>query len=197
MVFDVGNVLIRWDPRNVYRLMGFDDAATKAVMAETRLPEINHRQLDAGAPFGETIARLAEEFPHHSEFILAFDARWTQMLDGAIEPSVSAFDMLKKNGFPVHAISNFNREKFDIARGMFPFLDNFDELVVSGDVGMVKPDEEIFQLLIERSKLEPGRTVFIDDSADNIATASLMGFETILFIPDETDLHTELAHLGV
>ncbi len=197
VVFDIGNVLVRWDPRNLYRRMGYADAAMCSIMAETGLPDINHRLLDAGAPYGATIAELANRFPQHAEFILAFDTRWAEMLDGAIEQNVAVLRRLKRGGFPVHAVSNFSREKFNVARRLFPVLDEFDELIISGDVGTVKPDPEIFQILIDRRNLEPGQTLFIDDAAENIAAACRIGFDTVLFKPGETDLYAELVSRGV
>jgi HAD superfamily hydrolase (TIGR01509 family) len=197
VIFDIGNVLLRWDPRNLYRRMGYADAETISILAETGLVEINHRVLDAGAPFATTLESLAGQFPQHAEFIRAFDTRWTEMLDGAIAATVEIFEALKQARVPVHGISNYNREKFDIARTHFPFLNAFDELVLSGDVGLVKPDAEIFELLIHRRNLDVGRTVFIDDSADNVATAHQLGFATIHFNEASTDLRTELLLLGL
>jgi 2-haloacid dehalogenase len=197
VVFDIGNVLIRWDPRNLYGRMGYADAAMASIMAETGLPEINHRVLDAGGPFGATLENLAARFPHHAEFIRAFDTRWVEMLGGAIAASMAMLGKLKRAGVPVHAISNFSREKFDIARDLFPFLNDFDELVLSGDVGLVKPGAEIFELLIRRRNLDVGRTVFIDDSSDNVATARHLGFATIHFQENTTDLGAELRRLGL
>jgi HAD superfamily hydrolase (TIGR01509 family) len=197
VVFDVGNVLVRWDPRNLYRRMGYADAATAAIMAEIGLLEINHRVLDAGGPFGPTLENLAARFPQHAEFIRAFDTRWVELLGGAIGASIEMLEKLKRAGLPVHAISNYNREKFDIARTLFPILNSFDELVLSGDVGLVKPDAEIFELLIGRRNLDVGRTVFIDDSADNVATAVRLGFAAIHFNENTTDLGAELIRLGL
>ncbi len=197
VVFDIGNVLIRWHPHNLYRRMGLTAAEVAAIMLETDLAEINHRKLDAGSPFDATLAELATRFPHHAEFIEAFDRRWPEMLAGAIDPSVAVMRRLLAAGIPVHGISNFNRAKFDIARSLFPFLDEFDDLVVSGDVGVVKPDPEIFELLIARCDLVPARTIFIDDSAPNIDTARRMGFVTIHFDERTTDLAAELDRLGL
>ncbi len=197
VVFDIGNVLIRWDPHNLYRKMGYSDAVTARIMTETDLPRINHLRLDAGADFADTISRLAQDFPGHQSFIMAFHERWEEMLNGAIEENVSILRRLKRGRTPVYAISNFSREKFEIARARFPFLDEFDELVVSGDVGMVKPGAEIFEVLIERRRLDPARAVFIDDSAANIETAARLGFATIHFSEQEVNLRAELAGLGI
>lgn len=197
VVFDIGNVLIRWDPCNLYRRMGYADSRTAAILAETRLLEVNHRMLDAGAPCKATITDLAARFPEHAAFIRAFDARWSEMLDGHIEASVELLEDLKRAGLPVYALSNFNREKFELARTVFPFLDGFDDLIISGDVGVVKPDAEIFELLIRRRKLDPRRVVFVDDSLANIATARQLGFVTIHFTEHRVDLRGELVRLGV
>ena len=177
--------------------MGYPDAATTSILAETGLLEINHRVLDAGGPFGATLESLAVRFPQHAEFICAFDTRWVELLGGPIGANTDIMEKLKRAGVPVHAISNYNREKFDIARTLYPFLNNFDELILSGDVGLVKPDAKIFELLIRRRNLEVGRTVFIDDSADNVATADQLGFATIHFKEHTTDLCAELLRSGL
>src|ERR1700761_6824959 len=95
VVFDIGNVLLRWSPFNLYRQMGFSDAETTAILAETGLPELNHRVLDAGAPYTETIAGLASRFPKHADFVTAFDQRWEETLGGAIEANVAILRALK------------------------------------------------------------------------------------------------------
>jgi len=197
VVFDIGNVLVRWDPRNLYRRMGYSDPETAAILTEIGLLEINHRVLDAGKPFPATLQLLVERFPRHAEFIRAFDNRWVESLGGAIPCSVAIFQRLKQAGVPVYALSNYNRQKFDIACELFPFLMTFDELVLSGDVGLVKPDAEIFELLIGQCGLDVGRTVFIDDSIANVATAARLGFATIHFNEKTTDLGVELLRLGL
>jgi 2-haloacid dehalogenase len=197
VVFDIGNVLVRWNPRNLYRRMGYPDAETTSILAKIGLLEINHRVLDAGAAFHPTLEALVERFPQHAEFIRAFDTRWVELLGGTIDASLDIMQALKRNSIPVYAISNYNRQKFDIARALFPFLNDFDDLVLSGDVGLVKPDAEIFQLLIRRRNLDVRRTVFIDDGAANVATADRLGFATIHFSESTTDLRTELLRLGL
>lgn len=197
VVFDVGNVLIRWDPRNLYRKMGYADATTAAILAETRLLEINHRVLDAGGPIRTTLNDLATRFPQHATFIDAFDTRWAEMLGGPIDSSFATKAKLRRSGVPVHAISNFHRQNFDVARSLMPALNDFDEAIISGDIGMVKPDDEIFELLIQRRRLQVTRTVFIDDNVDNISTARRLGFATIHFQEGTTDLEAELLRLGL
>src|SRR5215510_6717011 len=128
--------------------MGYSDPDTDTVLAEIGLLEINHRVLDAGEPFTATLEALIERFPRHAEFIHAFDERWVELLGGAIPANVAILKALKQAGVPVHAISNYNREKFDIARGLFPFLEVFDELILSGVFWIDTPTPEIFKLLI-------------------------------------------------
>jgi HAD superfamily hydrolase (TIGR01509 family) len=197
VVFDIGNVLVRWDPCNLYRRMGYLDSETAAILTEIGLLEINHRVLDVGGPFPATLELLVERFPRHAEFIRAFDVRWVESLGGAIPGSVAIFHRLRQAGVPVHALSNYNRQKFAIACELFPFLTTFDELVLSGDVGLVKPNAEIFELLISRRGLNVGRTAFIDDTIANIATAARLGFATIHFNEKTTDLGAELLRLGL
>ena len=197
VVFDIGNVLVRWDPCNLYRCMGYLDSETAAILTEIGLLEINHRVLDAGGPFPATLELLVERFPRHAEFIRAFDGRWVETLGGIIPSSVAILHRLKQAGVPVHALSNYNRQKFDIARELFPFLMTFDELVLSGDVGLVKPDAAIFEHLISRCGLDVGRTAFIDDTMANVATAGRLGFATIHFNEKTTDLGAELLRLGL
>ena len=103
VVFDIGNVLVRWDPRNLYKRMGYSDADTISILAEIGLPEINHRVLDAGGPFPATLEHLVERFPRHAAFIRAFDSRWMETLGGVIPGSVAIFHRLKQAGVPVHA----------------------------------------------------------------------------------------------
>jgi HAD superfamily hydrolase (TIGR01509 family) len=120
-----------------------------------------------------------------------------ELLGGAIPATAAILKALKEARVPVHAISNYNREKFDVARRLYPFLNFFDELILSGDAGMVKPNPEIFKLLIRRRDLDVRRTVFIDDAADNVATADQLGFATIHFNEATTDLRTEFLRLGL
>lgn len=198
VIFDIGNVLIRWDMRNLYRRMFADGAAIDRFLAETRLPEVNHRQLDAGAAtFAETSEALAKKFPAYRDALLAFDSRWTDCLDGVIDANVAVLRDLKQAGTPTCAITNFSAEKFEIACRLFPFLTTFDETVVSGAVKLIKPEPEIFRLLLDRRRLDPARTVFIDDSAANIATAKALGLATVHFTEGEVDLRHALQRLGV
>lgn len=197
VVFDIGNVLVRWEPQRCYRLLGYTDAETAAIIAETGLMEINHRVLDAGGSFEEATSGLAERFPDHASFVRAWHTHWAEMLDGAIEPNVQIIAELKQAGIPVHAISNFNDEKFEIACTYYPFLNSFDGRIISGYEGVVKPDREIFELYLDRHQQTASRAVFVDDSSANIAVAQELGFQTVHYRESGVDLRAELVKLGV
>jgi 2-haloacid dehalogenase len=196
VVFDIGNVLIRWDPRNLYRRMGLDDAASARMMAETGIVAMNH-EFDRGKPFAEGIAELVGRHPRYATYLEAWDRRWTEMLDGAIDGNVALMADVRRAGLPLYGLSNFSREKFDIARGLFPFLDRFDHLVVSADVRLIKPDREIFDHLVAATGCNPATSVFIDDSAPNIATARALGFHTIHVETEQVPVRERLQTLGV
>jgi 2-haloacid dehalogenase len=196
VVFDIGNVLIRWDPRHLYRKMGLDTAASAAMMAETGIVDMNI-EFDRGKPFAEGIAELVSRFPHHRTALEAWNTRWVDMLDGAIDANVALLADLRRTGLPVYGLSNFSREKFDVARGLFPFLDTFDHLVVSADVRLVKPDRAIFDHLIAATGCVPAASVFIDDTAANIATAQALGFQTVHVATEAVSVRAHLARLGV
>ena len=174
VVFDIGNVLIGWYPDRLYRKMFASDEAMHRFYAETGLLTRNI-EFDRGEPFASGLAELAARHPHHAAALQAFDSRWQEMLDGPIPETVAMLAKLRAAKVPNFAISNFSREKFDVALGLYPFLNDFDDIVVSGDVKLVKPDPAIFRLLLDRRRLDPSRTLFIDDNADNIAAASRLG----------------------
>lgn len=196
MVFDLGGVLIDWDPRHLYRrLFAGDERAMEAFLADVCSPEWNARQ-DAGRPWAEAVESLAQEFPAERDLIVAFDRRWAEMLGGPIAGSVAILRELGDRGMPVYALSNWSAEKFPVARARFPFLDWFDGIVISGDVGIAKPDPRIFQLLLDRHGLDPRSTVYIDDHEPNIAAAGHLGMVTLTF-RGAAELRAGLQRLGI
>jgi 2-haloacid dehalogenase len=196
VVFDVGNVLIRWDVRNLYRKMFPNDAAIERFLTETKLLVRNHHGLDRGELFAEAMGDLTRQFPQYAVPLAAFDTRWMECLDGAINGNVTLLRDLKVAGIPVHAITNFNQVKFREAQTLFPFLNEFDDVVVSGQERLIKPDAAIFHVLLARRGLDAQRCVFIDDNADNIDTADALGFHTIHYSEGDTNARAELAALG-
>ncbi len=182
VVFDLGGVLIDWDPRYLYRkLIPDDPARIEWFLATVCTGEWNEEQ-DAGRPFAEGVALLCRRHPEHEALIRAYDERWPEMLNGAFPQTVAILEGLHRRGRrPLYALTNWSAEKFPVARERFAFLDWFDGIVVSGELGLRKPDPRIFRHLLERFALRPAATVFIDDSARNVEAARALGLDAILF----------------
>ncbi|MEO9901331.1 HAD family phosphatase [Nisaea sp.] len=193
VLFDVGNVLIEWDPRHLYRTIFVqDDGFADEDRVTWFLTEICtmdwHVQHDLGRSPEEQIATLAPRHPEHEDLIRAFYERFQEMIPGAIEPMVAAKQHMKATGTRVYGLTNFGVETFDDTRRRFDFLNDFEDVVVSGAERMKKPDPAIFKLCIDRFNIAPERTLFIDDSVANIDSARTLGFETHLFDSPDTCL---------
>jgi 2-haloacid dehalogenase len=195
VVFDLGGVLIDWDPRYLYRRLFDDEAAMERFLSEICTPLWNHQQ-DAGRSWHEAVAMLSAQHPQHAELIGAFHTRWPEMLGGPIAPSVAVLDELRGRGLRLYALTNWSRETFPVARERYDFLRWFDGIVVSGEEGLAKPDPVIFQRTIERFSLVPRQTIYIDDASRNVAAAFQAGMHGLQFRDAET-LRAELCRLGV
>lgn len=177
-VFDVGNILLRWDPRNLYQRIFADPAEMRWFLAEVCPPAWNLEQ-DRGRSWDAAIAEAIARHPDQRDAITAFRSRWIEMVAGAIDENVALLADLKRNGVPVYAITNFAADTFDEVQVPYPFLASFDGVICSGCEGVVKPHPAIFELFLTRYGLKAGECAFIDDSADNIAGAAALGFHTI------------------
>lgn len=175
VVFDVGNILIRWEPDLMLRTYFGSDEAYATFLDSTRLMWLN-LEFDAGRPFADGIGALVSQFPQYEAPLRAFDTRWSDCVTGSIEGNVATLVALEKAGHMVHAITNFAREKFDIARARFPFLNLFDHALVSADVGLLKPDYRIYHRFVRDVGLRPEELIFVDDSAVNISAAQSVGY---------------------
>jgi len=180
VVFDLGGVLIDWDPRYLYRKLLDDEAAVEEFLATVCTPEWNAEQ-DRGRPFAEGVAELVGRHPVHAAAITAYQERWPEMLGGAVGGTVEVLAELRAAGVPVYALTNWSAETFGIARERFEFLEWFDGVLVSGEERMIKPDPAIFRLLLDRFGLDPGATFYIDDSPANVAAADRLGFDAVRF----------------
>ena len=194
VVFDIGNVLLRWSPRNLFRKV-FDDEARMERFLSTALAMDWVVHTDVVPDFSRAVEERAAAHPEFAEHLRLFDARWIETLDGPIEENVALLRRLRVAGRPVHALSNFAAEKFALAREHFDFLDAFDVPVISGHVGVAKPDPRIYQILFERAGVAPGELLFVDDSLANIRAAEALGMATIHF-RDGVDLEAELRARG-
>jgi 2-haloacid dehalogenase len=192
-VFDLGGVLIDWDPRYLYRKLFDDSDEMESFLADVTTPEWNAHQ-DAGRPWSEAIELLVAEHPERRELIEAFYGRWPEMLAGEIQGTVDVLAELRAAGLRLVALSNWSAELFPVARERFDFLAWFEEILISGEVGVNKPDREIFEHLIQRFDIEPTTALFIDDSAANVAAAAAIGFHAIQFT-DVAALRLELVRL--
>lgn len=195
VVFDIGNVLIRWDPRILYRSIFATEAEVDRFLSEVLPPEWNLEQ-DRGRSFADGIAEALAQHPDHREEILAWDRRWHDMVPGEVPGSVALLKSLKASGVPLYAITNFSSEKFAECESRFPFLaEDFIDVVVSAHERLIKPDPRIYHVLFSRNDIVPADTVFIDDSLANVDAAKSVGMHAIHFT-DAPALKVALQDLG-
>ena len=195
VVFDIGNVLLEWDPRHLYRKVFADAGDMERFLGSVCTSDWN-RQQDAGRSWREAESELIARFPDQEPHIRAFRARWREMVPGAIDGTVRLKDELKAAGVPLYAITNFAADTFAEARARFAFLNDFRGIIVSGSERILKPDLAIYRLLASRYDLDLTRAVFIDDSAANCEGARKAGMAAIHFTAPGA-LHQELAALGL
>ncbi len=195
VIFDVGNVLIRWDARLLYRTLLPDEAAIDAFFAEVDFAAWN-LEFDRGRGWEEGVAELAARHPHRAALLRAFHDRWQDTVPGAIDGSVAILESLAAAAVPLYAITNFSAEKWLETRARFPFLGRFRDAVVSGDEGLVKPDPAIFRLCLARNGLAAADCIFIDDSGPNVAGAAALGIDAIRFTSPEA-LRADLGRRGL
>ena len=194
VVFDIGNVLVDWNPRFLYRTIFADEAEMEWFLGHVCTPAWNIEQ-DRGRSFAEAVAILVAEDPRHEAAIRAFDERWTETISGPIAESVAILESLRRQGVPDYAITNFSHEKFAIAKERFPFLAQFKGTIVSGEEKLLKPDPAIYRLLLDRHGLDAADCVFIDDSAANVEGARSVGMHALHFTAPSR-LADDLRRLG-
>lgn len=194
-VFDLGGVLVDWNPRHLFRRLFDDRAAMERFLSEICSPAWNERQ-DAGRPWREAVADLIARHPEHAAMISAYHQRWPEMLRGEIPGSVEVLKELKAQGLRLYALTNWSHETFPVARRRFAFLDWFDGIVVSGEEGLIKPDPTIFHRLLTRYDITPSRALYIDDSPRNVAAAAELGLHAVQFV-DAHRLRQDLLALGL
>ena len=180
VLFDLGGVLIEWDPRRLYRNHFADEARMERFLAEVCTPVWNHA-IDLGLPLGQAVAERQAACPEHADLIALYDREWPSMLGEAIAGTVDLLGELKGRGVKVCALSNWSAETFPVAVARFPFLGWFDRIIISGDVGLAKPDPAIFALALAECGLEAQETVFVDDVPANVAVARGLGLDALLF----------------
>ena len=196
IVFDLGGVLIDWSPYHLYcGKLGLDREEVDRFLKEVDFSEWNKEQ-DRGRSFAEATDELATRFPEYHELIYAYDEYYLDSLKGSLQPVVDILEKLKCAGYPLFVLSNWAMEKFNLVRPQYPFFEWFDGIVISGDVGLIKPDQAIFEVLLERTGCPAEVCLFIDDHFANICVARELGFQTIQFTSAQ-QLEVELNNLGI
>jgi 2-haloacid dehalogenase len=194
IVFDFGGVLIDWNPRHMYRTILDDEEKMEWFLKHICTDEWNLEQ-DKGRSLKSGTEILTEKFPEHKNLIEAFYGNWEQMLKGEISETVEILHELKKK-FKIYGLTNWSAETFPVALKRFGFLQIFDGIVVSGDEKLIKPEKEIFELLLNRYNLKAENCVFIDDNIKNIEAAAAIGFHAIHFT-SANDLKQRLVLLKI
>ena len=195
VVFDIGNVLIEWDRRLLYRHFYPDPDQLEAFLTTVYTLEANER-FDRGQPLHEFTAELASEHPGHAAAILALRERWIETLGAVIEGTVEVLAELRRRNVPLYALSNFGAGSFALIEHRYEFFEWFDGMVISGREGVVKPEPEIFARLCERYRLAPAEAVFVDDMAVNVDAARRIGMDGVVFA-SPGQLRRELAARGL
>jgi 2-haloacid dehalogenase len=196
IIFDFGNVLLTWDPRNLYqRFFPNDPEGMERFLTEVDFADWNLQQ-DKGRPFAEGIAVLSREFPHYSHLLQAYYDHWIDSVIGPVDGTVAILKQLKQAGYPVYGLSNWSAETFPRARRKYHFFDLLDDMVISGAVGLVKPDPEIYQIVLDKIQRPAQECLFIDDSLPNVHQAEKMGFAVVHFQSPE-QLETSLREFKI
>ena len=196
IVFDFGGVLVNWDPHKLFnKYFSNDTQAIDNFLAEINFPTWNLSQ-DKGYPFAQAVTDLSTQFPQYAHLIRAYDEEWEESITGIIPETVKILHRLKAAGYRLYGLTNWSQEKFSIVRHKYEFFNMFEDIVVSGEVKLIKPDPAIFRLLLQKIHLQPEECLLIDDSAQNIEAAQKMGFVTIHFT-SPTQLKLELRQMGI
>lgn len=195
VVFDIGGVLIDWNPRYLYRQLIADPAELDDFLGRICTPAW-HLRHDLGVDIEQSCRELASVHPEQADLIMAWAYRTEDMIAGLLDDTVAVLAELNSAGVRCLALSNMEPETFVKRRRRFAFFELLDGCVISGHEGVAKPDPEIFQILLARYGLDPAATVFIDDNAANVAAAAELGVAGIEF-STATQLRKELRDLGL
>ena len=195
IIFDIGYVLIRWNPDRVYDAYFGDKEKVKLFYEETGIFKLN-QEIDKGLPFDEALKILAAQFPHYHEPILHWKDKWRDMIEGPVEQSVNVLKRLHQLNYPLFALTNWSAETFPYVLHKYDFFSCFRDIVVSGREKVIKPDFKIYDILLKRNHLQPQHCIFIDDNMDNLHSAKHLGMSTIHFVTSE-QLEIDLRALGI
>lgn len=195
VVFDLGGVLIDWNPRHLYRQL-IDDEAELEHFLGTICSSQWHLAHDLGADTEHSCRELAGLHPGYADLIMAWSDRSEEMIAGVLDDTIDVLGEVRALGLPCYALSNMEPDKYELRRARYPFFARFDGCVISGVEGVAKPDRKIFEVLLARYELDPGTTVFIDDLPANIAAARELGVVAVTFTTS-AQLRRDLRDLGL
>jgi 2-haloacid dehalogenase len=196
IVFDFGGVLINWDPHKLFdKYFEGNSKAVDAFMEEIGFMSWNLSQ-DKGYPFDQAVQDLSASFPQYARLIHAYDVEWEESITGIIPETVDILYRLKSSGLRLFGLTNWSAEKFSLVRQKYPFFKLFEEIIVSGEVKIIKPDPAIFHILLQKHQLRPEECLLVDDTPKNVTSAREIGFRTHLFT-NPSRLEQELASMGL
>ncbi len=191
IVFDLGAVLIDWNPRYLYTKMFPNNETEMEYFLAVVCPSAWNVKQDEGRPLSEATAERIALYPEYENYIRAYYGRWEEMVDAAIPGTVKILAALRDAGYRLTALSNWSAETYPLVYKRFEFLSWFDTVVLSGAEKVAKPDPAIYEILLHRINATAADCLFIDDSEPNIAAATRLGFQTIHFTSPER-LHSDL-----
>lgn len=195
IIFDFGNVFVKWDVHALYRRFFPTPEAVDSFLQEVHFAEWNAHQ-DAGRPFKVGIKELSSKFPQYAEFIQAYDTYWEESITETLDGTIKIAHTLKDAGWALYLLSNFSAEKFPLMQKRYDFLQLFDDTIISGEHKLIKPDPAIYHLTLKRINREASECLFIDDFLPNIETALRLGFHTIHFqSPEQLEKDLQDMHL--
>lgn len=195
VVWDIGRVLVQWDLPRIWRDM-IADPVERDWFTTTVVTESWHARHDAGEPIAAMVAERIAQFPDQRARIERYASHWLDAVPGPIEGTHALVERLAGRGVPQFSITNFGADTFAMFRPTFPILDHMGDIVVSGVERLIKPDRAIFDLAAQRFGLAPEVMLFIDDNADNVASARALGWQVHHFAGHEA-LTGDLARLGL
>ena len=195
VIFDLGNVLIEWNLRNLYSTLIPDPGELNYFLENVLTMDMNDK-LDRGTPIHEVAASVAAQHPEHRALVLAYAEHWQQTLGPVSEGTVEILEDLSRTDVQLLALSNWGKDTFASIEANYSFFKLFDGMVISGREGVAKPDRAIFDRLCERYDVRPQDAVFIDDSSANIVAAMALGFDALLFDSPEL-LRQQLIYRGL
>jgi len=194
-VWDLGGVLVDWDPRYLYRQLLPDAESVETFLAEVSFLDWNEQQ-DAGRSWAAGVAAHALRHPHRRALLAAYPERFAETLGGDIPESVATLETLGRSGIRQLALTNWSAESFPHARRRFGWIREFEAVIVSGEEGVAKPDPRIFRIVVDRHGVDPARAVFIDDNPRNVAAAGAIGMTALPF-STPARLRADLIGLGL